>query len=80
MSINHRLFHEEEYKGRARNYNFLIMNALTMNVAFEVLLFATFMCCFWTVDYFIVGFERCFRKEKSLYNSFFKELHRLSIN
>jgi len=46
MSINHCLFHEEEYKGRARNYNFLIMNDLTMNVAFGVLLFATFMCCF----------------------------------
>jgi hypothetical protein len=46
MSINHSLFHEEEYKGRARNYNSLIMSDLIVNVAFEVLLFATFMCSF----------------------------------
>lgn len=46
MSINHRLFHEEEYKGRARNYNYLIMSDLIVNVAFEVLLFATLMYYF----------------------------------
>jgi len=46
MSINHRLFHEEEYKGRARNYNYLIMSDLILNVASEVILFATLMYYF----------------------------------